>query len=76
MARPNMREPRLFMPEKMRADGKVDRAALRELRLQSWRQRGTGSAVFVTCNWDWGGREGGLIELDPDGGFKSFSLSW
>lgn len=67
---------RLFIPEKKRQDGTIDHAALRELRLQSWERRGTGSVVFVTCVWDWGGREGGLIELDTDYGFKSFSLSW
>ena len=67
---------RLFIPEKKRQDGTVDHAALHELRLQSWQKRSTGSVVFVTCIWDWGGREGGLIELDADYGFKSFSLSW
>jgi hypothetical protein len=67
---------RLFIPEKKRQDGSVDRAALHELRLQSWERRSTGCVVFVTCRWDWGGREGGLIELDADYGFRSFSLSW
>jgi hypothetical protein len=67
---------RLFIPEKKRQDGTVDHAALHELRLQSWQKRSTGSVVFVTCIWDWGGREGGLIELGADYGFKSFSLSW
>ena len=67
---------RLFMPEKKRQDGAVDHAALRELRLQSLERRDTGSVVFVTCIWDWGGREGGLIALDTNYGFKSFSLSW
>lgn len=67
---------RLFLPEKKRQDGTVGRAALRELRFQSWERRSTGSVVFVTCDWDWGGKEGGLIELDTDYGFRSFRLSW
>jgi len=67
---------RLFIPEKVRQDGTVDHAGLRELCLQSWERRGTGSVIFVSCVWDWGGREGALIELDADYGFKSFSLSW
>ena len=67
---------RLLIPEKARQDGTVDHASLRELHLQSCEQRGTGSVIFVTCVWDWGGKEGGLIELDADYGFKSFSLSW
>jgi hypothetical protein len=67
---------RLFIPEKKRQDGTVDHAALRELRLQSLEHRDTGSVVFVNCVWDWGGREAGLIALDTNYGFKSFSLSW
>ena len=56
--------------------GTVEHAGLRELRLRSWERRSTGSVVFVSCDWDWVGREGGLIEFDADYGFKSFSLSW
>lgn len=67
---------RFFMPEKKREDGTVDHAGLRELRLQRWEQRSTGSVVLVSCDWDWGGREGGLIYLDTNYGFKNFSLSW
>jgi hypothetical protein len=66
---------RLFIPQQKRQDGSVDQAGLRELHLRSW-ERSTGSVVFVSCDWDWGGREGGLIELDTDYGFRSFSLSW
>ena len=67
---------RLFIPEQKQQDGTVAYAGLRELRLRSWERRSTGSVVFVSCDWDWGGREGGLIELDTDYGFRSFSLSW
>jgi len=67
---------RLFMPEKKRQDGTLHHAGLRELRLRNLEHRGTGSVVFVTCDWDWGGKEGGLIELDTNYKFKSFSLSW
>jgi hypothetical protein len=67
---------RLFLPEKKRPDGTDEYAGLRELRLRSFEQRSTGAVVFVTCDWDGGGKEGGLIELDPDYGFRNFSLSW
>ena len=67
---------RLFIPQKNRQDGTVEHAGLRELRLLSWERRSTGSVVRVSCDWDWGGREGGLIALDTNYGFKSFSLSW
>ena len=67
---------RLFIPHQKRQDGSVEQAGLRELRLRSWEQRRSGTVVLVSCDWDWGGREGGLIELDKDYGFRSFSLSW
>jgi hypothetical protein len=67
---------RLFVPQQTRQDGTVEQAGVRELRLQSWEPRSTGVVVFVECDWDWGGREGGLIVLDGDAGFRSFSLSW
>ena len=67
---------RLFLLEKKRPDGTIEHAGLRELRLRRWQQRSPGSVVFVSCDWDWGGKEGGLIELDADFGFKSFLLSW
>jgi hypothetical protein len=67
---------RLLLPEKKRQDGTIEHAGLREFRLRSWEPRSTGSVVFVSCDWDWGGNERGLIELNADYGFKSFSLSW
>ncbi len=67
---------RLFLPEKKLQDGTIEHAGLRELRLLRWEPRSPDSVVFVSCNWDWGGKERGLIELDADYEFKSFSLSW
>ena len=67
---------RIFVPEKKQADGTVSRAGLRNLRFQSFERRSTNYVVFISCDWDWGGKEGGIIELDHDHGFRSFSLSW
>ena len=67
---------RLIAPEIKLADGTVGRAGLRELRLKRLERRSTNYVVFITCDWDWGGKEGGLLELDNDYGFKNFSLSW
>jgi len=64
------------MPEKKFNDGTVGTAGLRELRLRSLEQRRTGPVIFITCDWDWGGREGGLIDLDDACAFRSFRLSW
>jgi len=67
---------RLFVPEEKWQDGAIHYAGVRELRLRSWERRSNGAAVFFTCDWDWGGKEGGLIELGSDCEFKSFSVSW
>lgn len=66
---------RLLVPERER-EGHVEQAGLRDLRLLRSEDRSTGSVVVISCDWDWGGKEGGLIDLDRDHGFKSFRLSW
>jgi hypothetical protein len=71
-----VRWSRVLIPEKKRTDGTLDRAGLRQLRLQSLERRNTNYVVLITCDWDWGGKEGGMIELDNNCGFNSFSLSW
>jgi len=71
-----VRWSRVLRPEKTYGDSPTY-SAVRELRLENWEQRSTGSVVYVTCDWDWGGKgEGGLIELDTNHMFRSFSLSW
>jgi len=67
---------RMLVPQRRLDDGRTERAAVRELRLHRVERDRDGYEVFITCDWDWGGREGGLIDLDGDYGFKSFRLSW
>lgn len=67
---------RLLVPEQQFGDGPVERARVRELRLKRLERDRHGHEVFFTCDWDWGGREGGLIDLDTEYGFKSFRISW
>lgn len=67
---------RLLAPERRGRDGEIERAAVRQFRLHRLERDGAGYEVFVTCDWEWGGHEGGLIDLDSDYGFKSFRLSW
>ncbi len=71
-----IRWTRLLVPERKRAGQVEEQAGLRDLRLLRFEDRSTGSVVVISCDWDWGGREGGLIELDRDNGFKSVRLSW
>jgi hypothetical protein len=67
---------RLLVPEQRFDNGRVERAGVREVRLQKLEHDTHGHEVFFTCDWDWGGREGGLIDLDSQYGFKSFRISW
>lgn len=67
---------RLLVPEQRFNDGQVRRAGVRELRLQKLERDRNGHEVFFSCDWDWGGREGGLIDLDGQYAFKSFRISW
>ena len=67
---------RWLVPERRSGDGSVERAGVRELRLQRLERDRDGHEIFFTCVWDWGGREGGLIDLDSRYAFKSFKISW
>ena len=67
---------RLLVPERRLDDGRVEHAGVRELRLRRIEPGGAGYAVLFSCEWDWGGKEGGLIDLDSEYGFKSFRISW
>jgi hypothetical protein len=67
---------RLLVPEQRFGDGRTGRAGVRELRLKRLNRAKHGYEALFTCDWDWGGREGGLIDLDSEYGFKSFRISW
>ena len=66
----------MLVPERQLAGGGVERAGVRELRLHRLERDGARYEVYITCDWEWGGKEGGLIDLDSEYGFKSFRLSW
>ncbi len=67
---------RLLTPEQQFDGRQVERAGIREVQLKSLERNRHGHQVFFTCDWDWGGREGGLIDLDSEYGFKSFRIGW
>ena len=67
---------RLLVPEQQLDDGRVKQAWVRELRLEKLERDKNSYEVLFSCDWDWGGKEGGLIDLDSDYGFKSFRISW
>jgi hypothetical protein len=66
----------VLLPEKTFDDGITRTTWVRQLRLDRVQRRKSGWAIFVMCDWGWGGREGGIIYLDPAGNFQKFGLSW
>lgn len=32
--------------------------------------------IYIHCQWEWGGKEGGLVVINPDYSFKELWLSW
>lgn len=72
----SVRWARWFRPERKDKEGRASHAWVRDLRLHTHERRGGGHVVRLTCDWEWGGIEGGLLHLDADYEFVSFSLSW
>jgi len=67
---------RVLAPARQLPDGNKEYAGLRELRLHELEPRGAGYAIYILCDWDWGGRgEGGLVHLNENYQFVNFELS-
>jgi hypothetical protein len=49
---------------------------IRDLHLLSAQRRSDGWAVRFSCDWEWGGKEQGLIFLNPDYSFREVGISW
>ena len=67
---------RLLVPERKAQDGSVERAGVRALRLRRLERDRHGYEVLFSCDWDWGGREGGFIGIDNNYAFQDFRISW
>ena len=67
---------RLLLPEQRFEDGQVKQAAVRDLRLKRLERDRDCYEVLFSCDWDWGGKEAGLLDLDNEYRFKSFRISW
>ena len=52
------------------------RGQIVELQLTSSRKIRTGLLVSLLCDWTGGGKEAGVIILDTNYNFRSFSLDW
>jgi hypothetical protein len=58
------------------ANGQLETAQDRDARLIRRERSSDGIKVRVTCDWDRGGKEAGLIYLTKDGDFEKFGISW
>lgn len=67
---------RLLLPTKVKEDGSSEEAGLRDLVLHRLIEKEAGYELEITCDWDWGGRERGLVDLDHDLLFRGLRLSW
>lgn len=67
---------RVLQPERTLAGGQTETTGIREAELVRRVFTRSGTRVLFNCDWDWGGREGGLIYLKPDQSFDHFSISW
>ena len=67
---------RLLRPERGDQDPAISKSFIRDLRLHRIQRSSEGYRVRLSCFWEWGGQEDGLIYLNPDYSFRAFALSW
>ena len=67
---------RLLLPQRQEPNGTTSTAAIRDARFERRVFTMSGTRVRFTCDWDWGGREGGLVYLANDQSFDHFGISW
>ena len=66
----------LLQPTKESEDGTITTAYLRNLKILDSTYRGDSHTIEISCDWEWGGKERGLIYLNDDYTFRNFALSW
>ena len=67
---------RVLVPQRESSDGRVETARLWDMQLLKLLELDGRPAVEFRCEWDWGGRERGLIYLGADYSFRHFRVSW
>ena len=67
---------RVLQPERPLRDGTFETAGVRDAQLRKRIATHSGTRVLFSCDWDWGGRESGLIYLASDQSFDHFGISW
>lgn len=66
----------LMAERRIQGTATPERLWIRDLRLLSARRRSDGWVVRFSCDWYWGGKEQGLIFLNPDYSFREVGISW
>jgi hypothetical protein len=66
----------VLQPERPLRDGSFETAGVRKAQLRKRIAAHSGTRVIFSCDWDWGGRESGLIYLAGDQSFDHFGISW
>jgi hypothetical protein len=70
----------LLVPERRNGERDVIAATVRDLRMHKRKLYSChglgGPIILITCDWEWGGREGGLLCLKDDLSFGEMWLSW
>lgn len=68
---------RLLIAEEQSKEGNgTNRTKLRNVSFQEVKKTKDGLKVVFICDWDWGGREQGVIYLSPELDFRSFAVGW
>jgi hypothetical protein len=65
-----------LIPQNAASDGSIRRGLIHDMDLKFAKHYRDGQKIFVSCDWYWGGQEGGIIYIGPDQTYKSFALSW
>lgn len=57
-------------------DGETNTWRINDIRFRRVKRTGSGSKLYVSCDWDHGGVEMGVVYLDANLSFKGISISW
>lgn len=65
-----------LIPKDTASDGSARRGIIHDINFKSAKSYRGGIKIYVSCNWFWGGEEGGIIYIGPDHALERFALSW
>ena len=66
----------LLIPTALNKDGTLRRGQIKEMKLDTYQQTTEGIKVYISCDWDWGGKEPGVLYLGKNLALQAFRLGW